>query len=616
MKDEQILKTLRNIIEYIDIAPSSFAEEYGFNEEEIGDIVLDKQVDTIVKILKEKCNGYKFTAQNVRRLIKKSNDEQNVLYLVAATKNAEFIKYYVRKTKLRTDYKVDLAIFLGDKEFIQECIEKKEFTTSSKVRLIKAMGSEYIKQYLSDISKDYIALYQKIELIIATEDSEYIQNFIKKSRESIEDEKLIRLILATKDEKYIDKCIKDSRIELADKLILIKELAKRKNNSQIIYQYMKELENQLDERAKKVLTIIINDIEHKEYTETKKTNKKNKITIPPQMTVGIEIESIGKYAEALQNVQIGKWTGKKDASLSDYESRGYCGLEVVSPILKNDGQMERSIENICSLLKESGQKIKEICGGHIHIGADYLTTTDSMVNFLYLLENSEDFLYIMANEEGEIPRKATMYYAEPFTSKLDKSLKRKRIKLDVDMDFEKFRKEVGKIQNKNRYIGVNFYNLSNKRNTIEFRMPNGTLNAKQWIENINLFGGLVKAAEDIMVIQSKNETERTIEENKKLQLFYILPKLNDEERLNAILKLAIEGDKTPYITRYNINRELINLYGDKSFDNQFVLKKGMIKPRDIGRFVFTGKDAVTTEELVQAEKEINSILQLEKSQEI
>ena len=478
------------------------------------------------------------------------------------------------------------------------------------------MGAEYIEQYLSNKRSDYIALYQKIELIIATEDSEYIQNFIRKSRDSVEGEKLIRLILATKDEKYIDECIKDGRIEISDRLILIKELAKRKNNSQIIYQYMEELENQLDEKAKKVLTLIINDIEHREYTETRKANTKNKVTIPPQMTIGLEIESIGRYAKALQDIKIGKWTGKKDASLSDYEREGYSGLEFVSPILNNDGQMERSIEEICTLLKESGQKIKEICGGHIHIGANYLTTTDSMINFLYLLENSEDFLYIITNEEGEIPRKMAMYYAEPFTSKLYKTLQRESVNLNVDMDLESLKQEVNKIQNKDRYIGVNFYNLRKKRNTIEFRMPNGTLDAKQWIENINLFGGLVKAAEDIMIIQSKEENKRTVEDNIKLQLFWMLPKLNDEERLNAILELAIEGDKTDYIMRYNINRELINLYEDESFDDEFVLKKGMIKPREIGRFVFTGKDAVTTEELIQAEKEINSILQSEKSQEI
>lgn len=54
-----------------------------------------------------------------------------------------------------------------------------------------------------------------------------------------------------------------------------------------------------------------------------------------------------------------------------------------------------------------------------------------------------------------------------------------------------------------RYYGINF----KKQDTIEFRLSNGTLNANTWIENINLFGGIIKVAQNIAIIQ-KNQKKK------------------------------------------------------------------------------------------------------------
>lgn len=617
MNDEEVSKKLSEIIEHIDISPSSFAEEYGVNKGDINDIVLDRQVKIIVEALKKETPQFEYSTINVSRLLEKDKNEQHALYLIAATGDSDYIKNVVKDLDIKTSFKVDLAIYLGNKDFIKECLQMEKFTSSDKVRLLKELESEDIKEYLQNIRSDYVALYQKIELVMATHDSEYIQEFIEKNRNLLDVDAILKMILATEDEKYIDNYIRNDKIKQSSKVLLIKKVAQLTNNPQIIHGYVQELEKELDKEAKNTLKLIANGMEHKTENRGENASVTGKINLPADMTVGIEIESIGRYASALQGVKIGKWVGKKDASLNDYENVGYSGIEFVSSILCNNGQMENDIEKICSALQGAGQEIKDICGGHIHIGADYLTTTDSLVNFLHLLENSEDFLYVASNEDGEIPREMSMYYAEPFTLKLSKALINGKVNLDSRLELEKYIREVRKVQETDRYVGVNFYNLGRKRNTIEFRMPNGTLNAEQWIENINLFGGLVKAAEDIMIIENKDEKDRTLEEKKKLQLFYALPKLDNEERLNAILDLAIDGDKSSYILRYHKNRILIdNVYTNQSFDTQFVLQQGMIKPRDIGGLVFTGEDAVTTEELAKAEREIDRAMELDKGKAV
>ena len=56
------------------------------------------------------------------------------------------------------------------------------------------------------------------------------------------------------------------------------------------------------------------------------------------------------------------------------------------------------------------------------------------------------------------------------------------------------------------------------------------------IENINLFGGIIVAAETIALIQEKSEEQRTEEEKDKLKQLYILKNNNDE--LNMALAFS------------------------------------------------------------------------------
>ena len=68
-----------------------------------------------------------------------------------------------------------------------------------------------------------------------------------------------------------------------------------------------------------------------------------------------------------------------------------------------------------------------------------------------------------------------------------------------------------------RLFEINYRNVgSSGKNTIEFRLPNGTINPTTWVENINLFGGLIRTSHELSKIMKKTEEQRTEEEKQML----------------------------------------------------------------------------------------------------
>lgn len=162
---------------------------------------------------------------------------------------------------------------------------------------------------------------------------------------------------------------------------------------------------------------------YKKYFLPEDENRSTEIGIDPNITYGIEIESIGRASIDLIDVgdsngividdkgqERGKilrhygederfWTTVGDASLTSGS-----GIEVVSPIFKDEPEDIEDIYMACNMLQEANQEIGNCCGGHVHIGSDYLTTKESYANLYEIFGNSERILYIISNEEGDAPR--------------------------------------------------------------------------------------------------------------------------------------------------------------------------------------------------------------------
>lgn len=310
------------------------------------------------------------------------------------------------------------------------------------------------------------------------------------------------------------------------------------------------------------------------------TGTKEMISLPEGMTIGVEIEAEGR--EIRGNLFDG-WEAKADGSLSN-------GTEVVSPILKSQKNDTNNIYIICTILKETGLESSESCGGHIHIGADHLNSKEAYINLIELWGNLEKILYIISNAKGEIIRKeGASTYAIPLSRKMEEALQTGTINLESENDLEMFIQQMKSVQD-NRYSGLNFLNIGTEKNTIEFRLSNGTIDPYTWIQNINLFGGIVHTAEKIAQLQKIPEGERTQEQQLQIELFDKInsPEIPEEEKLESILSLSVDPDKKQiYEKRYEINKKILLEHPEVEESLRGNIASKPIKIKQIGKKVFT-----------------------------
>ena len=283
-------------------------------------------------------------------------------------------------------------------------------------------------------------------------------------------------------------------------------------------------------------------------------NLTSSICLPHEMTIGIEIETEGKNSRFINtDILPSGWDIHFDTTLNK-------GTEVVSPILHSGD--EKEIAKVCSILTSLEQSISGNCAGHIHIGANYFgNDVESFKILLEMFANAERILFLISNKTGDIPREKSFRFAIPITSKIVN----KNISFDSINDMNGFSKNIHDIQDmyaKPRYSSINFENLNIPlQNTIEYRTPNGTLDPNVWIDNINLFGGLMVASRNISFAFKKSYDSMTDEDKKFLYLYEKLKDVNisDLERLELLLSLLPSSiDKNIYLDRYDVNSKLVN----------------------------------------------------------
>ena len=314
------------------------------------------------------------------------------------------------------------------------------------------------------------------------------------------------------------------------------------------------------------------------------------------MTVGIEIEAANLE---VNNSIFKRWKSKKEESVEN-------GAEYTSPILTGSKGDSEEIYFVCNALKTMGAIVNGECGGHIHIGEKFLTTAQSYRNLVELWCNSEEILYAISNKEGEITRMgAVEKHAVPLSGKVENALKKQQIYVDDRTREWDLLMEIIDIQ-KDRYSSINFKNYNHRiKDTIEFRLSNGTLDPDVWVENINLFGGIMNSAERLASIQKKQT--RTQEEEQYLRDFEELkdPTITQEEKLKWLLALAIpEEDRHIYQARYDTNMAMLEKSGLVLSE---IREKTAKKPIDIGRIeqsLFTGEKAVKAQSIIEAERRL------------
>jgi len=393
-----------------------------------------------------------------------------------------------------------------------------------------------------------------------------------------EDEVKIEQMQKLKDEyaKAIVICSLDDDDKKAEQL---EKLSDEIYKAMVIssFYYSSKREKQIEKLSSEYLKVLLrgiskdcglnNPIEESLISRNKlrelflnESRKYAQIGLDKKLTIGMEIESEGPLSIMMLDIQKiltkrdGKetrnWESKIDTSLKN-------GVEIVSPILSDNKDDVEDIYTICAMLQKTKQQISERCGGHIHIGADYLTSKEAYINLFEIWGNSEKILYIISNEKGTIPRRNILEQASTISPKYNEAIEKGTVNIENEDDLDTFINDIKAIQGENRHFGLNLLNIHNGKNTIEFRAPNGTINPDTWIENARLFGRIVQISQKLADIERK--TEKSSKDEKLLKLKELLKKeMPEQEKMEVLLELLFtEEERNVYRERYIFNTKLL-----------------------------------------------------------
>ena len=169
------------------------------------------------------------------------------------------------------------------------------------------------------------------------------------------------------------------------------------------------------------------------------------------------------------------------------------GCEITTPILRDKKRDWKNLQIMCNDLTKYGAYAKK-CSTHMHFGAHIIGTKyDSWINLIKIWITYEKILYNFYYGEDDGPRKSIHTYARSINdirfNEID-GIKRDNHLLSVLKSMCSNGTYIGK------QLGINIFRVSEKysieyKNTIEVRIPNGTLNEKVIQNNINLFSKLL-----------------------------------------------------------------------------------------------------------------------------
>lgn len=291
------------------------------------------------------------------------------------------------------------------------------------------------------------------------------------------------------------------------------------------------------------LIYYINELQVK---PTSSSIKYPSIGLPEEMTFGLEIECYNRdYATVLRDFKnlltqdfLGQWSCKRDPTISEIakeKNNIHPDLEVVSGVLSDTDQNVQQIYDICGFLNDLGFQINEHCGGHIHIGRNYIETPKQLWNLIKIYGICTDVMNLIINKPGSLPRDSM----ERFAKSTYKLLYSNNFNFNNYTDVDECIAEIQRLQNGKEYD----INISTSNPTYEFRSANSILNPNAWVENIKLFGTL-------MIVAKSLETGNLENFEQKKELFSKLKSEKDiRKKCELILNLLFDNEKDRAIYR-------------------------------------------------------------------
>ena len=524
----------------------------------------------------EKRKKYRLQLRKIIKSLKYENSRKNV---IEHSNEIGLSKSDIASVISEFKYDSNKLIYLSPKK-----LQELELERSDILQIITSLKKDTNKQKM--LEKQYVERikYKKanISLIISTLKDDLVkQRYLKKNIFKLPSLEQLKIICSYNSDEMKLKYLKDINNGKIDdnssfRLVAnIKILSSLKDYSKVLdyLQNGTKIPGASGILGHRKDFLMIGMFNNKEQLSKEKLNsikqlagirqRKNPPDIPDGMTAGIELEAVGENRRGTENGVlirrmrnlIGGYTAKRDTSLKGYN--GGEGVEVVSPVMSSKDDLE-TIPIITEMMKKNGLTTNDTCGGHIHIGADYLDSVEAWKNFFELTKNCESVLYKISNPEGSKPRDEIEIYAKAYSKDVDE---RKTVNLLNESDLDNFIEEFKSIEKKedgyDRRYGINLTNINNlSKNTIEFRLFNGTLDYKEIFNNIKLCTRLVEVSKQLgdIEIAMKNNKELTSQQKKLLNIRKRLARSGNSEKILAenFLELMFPNDleKAVYTRRY------------------------------------------------------------------
>lgn len=310
------------------------------------------------------------------------------------------------------------------------------------------------------------------------------------------------------------------------------------------------------------------------------------LNLPDSYQFGVELEAFNVhtkkpkkdmpslYMSKDSNEFIEKHRWKKATALEE-SLVSFGGAELVSPILHDTKEDWQNLLEVCEHMKKYPGKYADKvitdsrCGCHVHFDARVLTgrniqETESMMgNFLRLWAEAEELIYKMCNDVGQPIRDGSLEnklkgiervasklqgvkgMASPTGKKILKAIEEGNLRVS----YKKFGilkriVALGKLDPR-RYHGLNLTNIGNPRkNTIEFRISNGTLDFDTIKKNIYLYASILQLARNMTLEPQKISSQ--------LNEFF-KTNVSEEQKVDSFLNLLFreDSDKQIYKERWN-----------------------------------------------------------------
>ncbi len=310
-----------------------------------------------------------------------------------------------------------------------------------------------------------------------------------------------------------------------------------------------------DDKIKAKLVNLLNDNGIKKAIASNKKNINNYLNnievnlnsnVDSHITLGLELECSHKLNTSYiaVNSLFKTWHIKKEGTV-------FNGVEITSPILNYTENDMKKLKLICNFLNEFGFITTNDCGGHIHFGFDYIENITHLQFLYYIYLNCEEILSYMFNKKGTVLREGAKINA-PFIKENIINLYGKYIQTGTN-DLKTCATLLGNAQ-KGRYASLNIKNAySLDKNTLELRIPNGTIDFEDINLNIILFTRILQKSKYF----SKNVTDKDL-------IKKILMLSNDipiEDKKDYLLDILFDEDyelKNIFYDRFITNYHLTN----------------------------------------------------------